>query len=145
MNSRITLLLPVIAGACWGAAGLFVRPFAEAGFDNTTIIFSKASIGIPVTTLIILIYDRNLFRVKSKDLPFLAGVGFCGILLLSYAYNFAVTHLSLSLASILLCMAPIFGIIFYSEVPSVMGIAGMIITIAALIVLTGSKKKQDSE
>lgn len=49
--------------------------------------------------------------MKAADLPAVVGAGIFGILLLSYAYNAAVLMLSLSLASILLCTAPIFVLI----------------------------------
>ena len=110
-KNELYLLLPVLAGVCWGSGGLFVRPLADAGLDLTTIIFSKSALGIPVTIIAILLTGREAFKVKAADLPAVVGAGIFGILLLSYAYNAAVLMLSLSLASILLCTAPIFVLI----------------------------------
>lgn len=110
-KNELYLLLPVLAGVCWGSGGLFVRPLADAGLDLTTIIFSKSALGIPVTIIAIPLTGREAFKVKAADLPAVVGAGIFGILLLSYAYNAAVLMLSLSLASILLCTAPIFVLI----------------------------------
>lgn len=111
LKSKLILILPIMAGAFWGSGGLFIRPLAEAGLSLTTIIFAKTIIGAPITLGVILIGNRKQLHVKLKDLPLVIGAGVCGVFFLSYAYNVAVLLLSLSLASILLCMAPVFVLI----------------------------------
>lgn len=111
LKSKLIMILPILAGAFWGSGGLFIRPLAEAGLSLTTIIFAKTIIGGPITLGVILIGNKDELRVKARDLPIIIGAGVCGVFFLSYAYNVAVLLLSLSLASILLCMAPIFVLI----------------------------------
>ena len=108
MKNKLYLLLPVIAGTCWGTQGVFVRILANAGFDNLTIIISRISVSILIVFTIILLTDRSKFHVKPHDLPVLFSIGIMGVLFLAFAYNEAVIRTSLSLAAVLLCLAPVF-------------------------------------
>lgn len=109
---NIYLLLPVISGICWGTAGIFVRNLDEAGLDNITLNFSKFTVATLLMGLIMLAFDRKAFKIDIRDLPLLAGVGVFGALFLNYAYTEAVIRTSLSLAAVLLCLAPVFVLIF---------------------------------
>ncbi len=111
-NSTIYLLLPIISGICWGTAGIFVRTLDAAGLNNITINFSKFIVSAVVMGIAMLVIDRKAFKVNPKDLPILAGIGLFGALFLNYAYNEAVIRTSLSLAAVLLCLAPVFVLIF---------------------------------
>lgn len=111
---RIALLLPILSGTCWGSAGVFVRVLYEAGFDNITITFSRLVITALLLMLTLLVYDRGLFRIRAGDLPFLAICGISGYVFMNICYNVAINLLSMSLASILLCTAPVFVIILGS-------------------------------
>ena len=124
------VLLPILAGTCWGLAGVFVRELAKAGLDNPTIVFTRTSVCALLTLLYILIADRrrkpadsgqqspadsgqqdrprSLLYMQPRDLPYAAAIAVFGSVLLMIAYNIAAISLSLSLAAILLCTAPAF-------------------------------------
>ena len=53
-------LLPIVSGACWGLAGIFVRVFTEAGLDNPTIVFTRTAVCTLLTLLYILIKSMSL-------------------------------------------------------------------------------------
>ena len=112
--SNIYLILPIISGTCWGTAGIFVRNLDAAGLDNITINFSKFTVAAILMGLAMLIINRKAFKVDPRDLPILTGIGVFGALFLNYAYTEAVIRTSLSLAAVLLCLAPIFVLIFGS-------------------------------
>lgn len=113
-HTKIYLLLPIISGTCWGTAGIFVRNLDAAGLNNLTINFSKFIVSAAVMGIAILFFDRKSFRINLRDFPIMAGIGVIGALFLNYAYNEAVIRTSLSLAAVLLCLAPIFVLIFGS-------------------------------
>lgn len=116
------VLLPILAGTCWGLAGVFVRELAKAGLDNPTIVFTRTSVCALLTFLYILVTDRrrkpadpgqqdrprSLLYMRPRDLPYTAAIAVFGSVLLMIAYNIAAITLSLSLAAILLCTAPAF-------------------------------------
>lgn len=58
------ILLPILAGACWGLVGIFVRELTDAGLDNPTIVFTRTSFGLILTLLYCLIQDH---RGRTKD------------------------------------------------------------------------------
>lgn len=109
---KTALLLPLISGTCWGCCGVFVRVLDEAGFNNITITFSRVVIVVFLLGLCILFYDKSLFRFQLKQLPLLILIGITGQFLFNICYNISIIKLSLSLATILLCTAPVFVIIF---------------------------------
>ncbi|MBR3756103.1 MAG: EamA family transporter [Firmicutes bacterium] len=109
---NIYLLLPIISGTCWGTAGIFVRNLDEAGLDNITINFSKFTVAAVLMGFVMLIINRKAFKIDIRDLPVLTGIGVFGALFLNYAYTEAVIRTSLSLAAVLLCLAPVFVLIF---------------------------------
>ena len=141
MVKKIALLLPIIAGTCWGCCGIFVRILDDIGFDNITITVSRITVCVLLLAIAILFYDRSLFRVPLRQLPLLMLVGFSGYLLLNYCYNVSITTLSMSLATILLCSAPIFVIIFssilFSEKITLVRVSCMLAAMAGCFLLSG--------
>lgn len=111
---RAAVLLPILAGVCWGIAGIFVRILEAEGLDNPTIVFTRTSVGTILLFLYIIFTDRGRLPVKVKDTPILAAISLFGSILLMIAYNYAVMHLSLAMAAILLCLAPVFVLLISS-------------------------------
>lgn len=109
---RFAVLTPLMAGACWGASGIFVRTLSGAGFDNITVMFSRSIVGTSLLFLFLLFYDKNLLKIKLRDLPIFLSLSINGYLLMNACYNIAVGNLTLSLASILLGLCPIFVLFF---------------------------------
>ena len=138
---RFAYLLPLIAGACWGCTGIFVRTLDDAGLDNITITFSRVGVMFLMLLLATVVYDRNLLRVKRRDLLLLAVIGVDGLVLMNICYNISITSLSMSLASILLCTAPVFVIIFgsvlYGEKITLLRVACMIGALIGCVLLSG--------
>ena len=87
------------------------------------------------------VYDRNLLRIKRRDLLLLAVIGVDGLVLMNICYNISITSLSMSLASILLCTAPVFVIIFgsvlYGEKITLLRVACMIGALIGCVLLSG--------
>ena len=43
---KAAVFMPLAAGTCWGASGIFVRTLRAADFNNITIMFSRAIVRI---------------------------------------------------------------------------------------------------
>ena len=108
------LFLPVLSGILWGTAGIFVRSCLDLGMDNVTILASKIVPATLVFGLGIFFYDRSLLRVSLRDLWIFACAGVIGMLGLNLCYNEAIDQLTLSLAAVLLALAPVFVIVLAS-------------------------------
>lgn len=105
---KLLLLLPVLSGVMWGSAGIFVRTLDAFGFDNCTMIFIRIVVAVILLFIGILIIDRNMLRIKLRDIWIFVVCGVFGILGLNLCYNQAMVGLTMSLAAVLLSMSPVF-------------------------------------
>lgn len=108
---RIYNIMPIISGICFGSAGIFVRELSE-NMNSTSIISSRILIAILLLGLWIAIRYPMNFRIKLKDSWIFIGAGVLGTLGLNLCYNFSINELSLSLAAVLIALAPIFVMLF---------------------------------
>ena len=82
--------------------------------------------------VLVLIYDKKLYKIELKDLPIFIGMGILSVLMMSCFYFAAILKTSLSTAAILLYTAPIWvltaSVIFYGEKLAVKKITALICT-----------------
>ena len=141
INKKLILLLPILSGACWGFGGVFVRTLSSFGFNSPSILSTRA-IGATIILFILLaIFDRKTLKIQLKDLWLFIGAGVFGSLLLNLCYNEAALNLSLSLASLLLGLAPIFALvisaIFFKEKITTKKIICLIIALFGCLLVSG--------
>ena len=105
---KLVWILPLLTGVFWGITGLFVRSFHAAGMDNATILLARALFVPPILLVGILIVNRKYLFVRVRDLWVFFCASVTGTFLLNLCYNEAINTLSLSLATILLSLAPVF-------------------------------------
>ena len=108
---RIYNIMQIISGICFGSAGIFVRELSE-NMNSTSIISSRILIAIILLGLWIAVRYPMNFRIKLKDSWIFVGAGVLGTLGLNLCYNFSINELSLSLAAVLIALAPIFVMVF---------------------------------
>ena len=141
MKDKLIRFLPVLSGICWGSSGVFVRILDSSGLGNTTITFVRLLMTVSFMAIWILITDRSLFRISRKDLPLLAFSGIFGYFFMNLTYNYSITNLSMSLASILLCTAPVYviiiGAVIFKEKITLKKIICMAAVLLGCILLSG--------
>ena len=141
MKNKMIRLIPVLSGACWGSSGVFVRLLDGGGLGNTTITFIRLLLTVSFMALYILITDRSLFRISKRDIPLLAFSGIFGYFFMNLTYNYSITRLSISLASILLCTAPVYviilGAVLFKEKITTTKIFCMLAVLFGCILLSG--------
>lgn len=108
---KIVLTLPLLAGMLWGSAGIFVRTLSDFGMDRFTILSSRMLVAAIIMFVGLILTKKTLLKIEWKDLWLFGGTGILGILGLNFCYNEAVGQVTLSLAAILLSLAPVFVII----------------------------------
>ena len=107
---KIYLILPILAGIMFGSSGIFVRTLTQNGIDQTTLLFLRFSIAVIPILIAILLTDKTLFKIELSDLPLFLICAIC-IIGLNLCYNESMTSVSLSLAAVLLSLAPIYVLI----------------------------------
>lgn len=124
----------------FGSTGVFVRTLTQNGIDSTTLLFLRFSIAIVPILIALLATDKKLFKVDLKDIPLLLVCAAC-IVGLNLCYNESMNSLSLSLAAVLLSLAPIyvlvFAYVFFREKITSKKIICMVLAIFGCILMTG--------
>lgn len=137
---KLYSLFPILSGVCFGSAGIFVRELGE-NMNSATVIFSRVAFAVVLLTFWIGITHPEYFKIKLKDVWIFIGAGVLGTLGLNICYNFAITELTLSLAAVLLSLAPIFVMIFsfflFSEQITVKKIICIIMAFLGCIMTSG--------
>lgn len=138
---KIHLLLPILAGIMFGSSGIFVRTLTQNGIDQTTLLFLRFSIAIIPILIAIILTDRKLFRIGLSDIPLFLVCSVC-IMGLNLCYNESMTSVPLSLAAVLLSLAPIYVLIFayvlFGEKITSKKIICMVLAIFGCILMTGA-------
>lgn len=138
---QLLYLMPIISGAMWGSAGIFVRKLTELGMNSYTVVSVRVVLAVLILAIWLGIYDRNLLKIKLKDLWIFVAGGVVGMFGLNICYNFAISELSLSLAAVLLSLSPVFvlfmaAILFKEKITSKKVIC-MTIAIAGCVLASG--------
>lgn len=129
-----------MAGIMLGSTGIFVRTLTANGIDSITLLFTHFSISAILMLLIIFDTNKDLLKINKDDVLLLI---FCGlfILCLNLCYNNSINALTLSLASVLLCCAQIFVIVFsyflFAEKISRTKLAVVFLVISGCILVSG--------
>ena len=101
------LLLPILSGVMWGAAGVFVRTLSDYGMDSATIVFSRVSLATLMMLALILVADHRWLRFEKQDLWLFIACA-VAMLALNAFYTVSVDAVTLSLAAVLLSLSPVF-------------------------------------
>lgn len=138
---QLLYLMPIISGAMWGSAGIFVRKLTELGMNSYTVVSVRVVLAVLILAVWLGIYDRNLLKIKLNDLWIFVAGGVVGMFGLNICYNFAISELSLSLAAVLLSLSPVFvlfmaAILFKEKITSKKVIC-MTIAIAGCVLASG--------
>ena len=105
--NNLMLILPVLSGIMFGSAGVFVRSLLGYGMSGISVIFLRFAFASVELLIVMLCTDRRLLKIKLGDMPLFMGTGLGCMFGLNLAYNTSIKYLPLSLAAILLSLAPV--------------------------------------
>jgi len=108
-NNSIGAYIEVItAGVLWGCMGLFVRNLNDLGLATMGIVSVRSIITCVLVFIYLIIFKRNLLKIRLKDIWCFIGTGLCSVLFFNFCYFKTMTLTSLSVAAILLYTSPAF-------------------------------------
>lgn len=124
----------------FGSSGVFVRTLTQNGIDSTTLLFLRFSIAILPILIAIFLTDKELFKIDLTDIPLFLVCAMC-IVGLNICYNDSMNTVPLSLAAVLLSLAPIYVLIlayiFFGEKITSKKLICMALAIFGCILMTG--------
>lgn len=112
MKKSISYLFIILSAVCWGCIGFSNRLLTHAGMELGNRVFVRNFGTLVVLTIVFALLHREVFRIKLKHLPVFMASGLVSILLLSIVYFQCQTMCSLSVAAVLLYLAPSFVVLF---------------------------------
>ena len=138
-NTGAVLIL--LAGVFWGSMGTFTRPLNAFGFSSLHLVFLRLGLGAAVFALILLVRDREGFRVAARDLPLFLGLGLVSVLFFTFCYFRAIELLPLSTAAILLYTSPIWvmlmSALFFRERITARKLTALALAFAGCVLVSG--------
>ncbi|RFU68445.1 EamA family transporter [Peribacillus saganii] len=142
MKLFLPALAILFAATLWGAIGIFVKGLAEAGFSSMEIVTVRVVASSAILLLIGMLKNRNLLKIKIKDIYLFVGTGILSIVFFNWCYFTSMNMLSISTAVILLYTAPVFvmvlSVLFLHEKFTVRKIVLLFCTLAGCFLVTGA-------
>jgi len=141
MKRYLSYFFILFSGTLWGVIGLFNRNLSAAGLSPQSIVAVRNLGGMLVLGLIFLLFDRSVFRIKLRHLPYFFGTGIVSVLLFTLCYFTCQQMCSLAIAAILLYTAPTFVVILsallWKDKITKQKLAALVITFLGCTFVTG--------
>lgn len=136
------ILFGIAAAFFYGLTSIFSKIAMEKGYHALTMTFYS----MLILAIVLLpfadwkLVGEYVMASPANNIIFILMHSLCTAVLPYLLYNLALSNVDASLASILVAgaepsAAMIFGIIFFAEMPSVVSILGLVVTIVALTIL----------
>ena len=104
---KIAPFFVLSAGTLWGAMGVFVRKLGAYSFSPLQIACLRILFGALLFLLITGVFQRDLLKIRLRDMGLFLGMGLLSLLLFTVCYFTTIDLASLSVAAILLYTSPI--------------------------------------
>ena len=109
MNKNLTgTIYILIAASLWGSMGIFSRSLNAAGFGAFEVTQVRVTVGFIIVGTYLLLFNRNMLKIKLKDLWCFLGTGIVSLLLFCICYFKSIEYVSIATAGVLLYTAPTF-------------------------------------
>ena len=103
----ICTLFILLAASLWGSMGIFVRYFDQIGLRAMDVVLLRVTVAAVLLPLVVGVMHPKGFKVRLRDLWCFFGTGILSIAMFSFCYFYTITLTSLSVAAVLLYLAPI--------------------------------------
>ena len=134
-------VLVLLAAACWGVIGLFVRRLSGAGLGVWDISLIRMGVGLLAVGLYLGLFHRERLRIRLRDFWCFAGAGILSLMCMNFCYNQAVTVTSLAVAGTLLYTAPTFvmlmSLVFFRETMTKAKLLALLLAFAGCALVSG--------
>lgn len=141
-NKYMGPVFVVTAGVLWGLMGLFVRNLDKYGITSMQIVALRAVFTALMMSVVTLVYNRKLFKIKLRDCWCFFGTGICSIVFFNFCYFRTITLTSLSVAAVLLYTAPIMvmvmSVFLFKEKLTIIKIVAAAVAFAGCALVTGA-------
>ena len=118
-NKGIPTVFILLAASLWGSMGIFVRYFEKIGLRSMDVVMLRVAVAAVLLPAVVGVMRPNGFKIRLKDSWCFIGTGILSIVMFSFCYFKTITLTSLSVAAVLLYLAPalvmLMAAIFFKE------------------------------
>jgi DME family drug/metabolite transporter len=108
-NRKLGVVLVILATVCWASSGIFInRVITNTGWSSVTLAFWRDLFTAITLGAVLLLGHRDGFKVKKKDIKWLAAMGVVSIGIFHVLWNYSVMGNGVGVATILQSNAPLF-------------------------------------
>ena len=133
-------LCVTLAGILWGCIGIFIRHFSLT-LTSMQIVTIRTLLTVAILFIILLIFKRDMLKIKLRDIWCFIGTGVCSIIFFNYCYFRCMSMTSLSVAAVLLYTAPaivmIISSIVFKEKVTVQKISALLLATLGCVLVSG--------
>ena len=111
-KSTLGLAAAAAAATLWAISGVFGKVLMTSVVSPSQLVFYRSAIGSALLALALLLKNRNLLKVASRDFPFLIALGVLGLALTQFFYYGSIQVMNVGLAILLQYLAPLWILLF---------------------------------
>lgn len=138
---NIFTLCTIFAGVLWGTISVFLKNLSSSGLSLIQITTCRAVFSSFFLFVYFLVKDKNLLKIKLKDIWMFVGTGVVSLTFFSLCYFSTILESGASIAVILLYTSPIFilllSAILFKEKITKIKLFALILTFVGCIFVTG--------
>ncbi|MBQ8211920.1 MAG: EamA family transporter, partial [Treponema sp.] len=138
---NIFTLCTILAGVLWGTISVFLKSLSSSGLSLIQITACRAVFSSFFLFVYFLVKDKNLLKIKVKDIWMFVGTGVVSLTFFSLCYFSTILESGASIAVILLYTSPIFifllSAILFKEKITKIKLFALILTFVGCIFVTG--------
>lgn len=140
-QARRGALYVILAALGWSTMGPLARLLNAFGLYALEISQVRLISAFLTTGVFLLLRDRSLLRIRLRDLWCFLGTGLCSLLLYCVFYFRAVERVSISIATVLTYMSPIYimllGALLFREKITPRKLLALILSIGGCVLVSG--------
>lgn len=138
---NIFTLCTIFAGVLWGTISVFLKNLSSSGLSLIQITACRAIFSSFFLFVYFFVKDKNLLKIKVKDIWMFVGTGVVSLTFFSLCYFSTILESGASIAVILLYTSPIFilllSAILFKEKITKIKLFALILTFVGCIFVTG--------
>lgn len=138
---NIFTLCTIFAGVLWGTISVFLKNLSSSGLSLIQITACRAVFSSFFLFVYFFVKDKNLLKIKLKDIWIFVGTGVVSLTFFSLCYFSTILESGASIAVILLYTSPIFilllSAILFKEKITKIKLFALILTFVGCIFVTG--------
>ena len=131
----------MLAAILWSTMGVFSRHFNAMGLRAFEVAQLRITVGLLCVGGFLLIFHREMFRIKLRDIWCFVGTGIISLLFFSCCYFTAIELTSLATAGVLLYTAPTFVMIIslflFKEKLTINKVLALVLSFVGCILVSG--------